>query len=142
LTTTVQIPPGAVTRTTAITLTPILSLTEPISPGQRFAGHAFDLDAYWDGQLLASFTFETTVTVTIHYSDADVKGLDEKTLKLYRWVMPPGGWQVVGARSDEGQSLDTVHNTLTAWLRGLSRFGNMGASSGYDIFLPLVIKSG
>ena len=140
LTTTVQIPPGAVTRTTAITLTPILSLTEPISPGQRFAGHAFDLDAYWDGQLLASFTFETTVTVTIHYSDADVKGLDEKTLKLYRWVTPT--WEFVGVRPGEGQSPpDTVNNVLTAWLRGLSRFGELGAIQ-YSIYLPVVLKPG
>ena len=142
LTTMVQIPPGAVTRTTAITFTPILALTEPISPGLRFAGHAFDLDAYWDGQLLTGFTFETTVTVTIHYSDADVKGLDEKTLKLYRWVTtPPDGWQVVGARSGEGQTLDMVSNVLIAWLHGLSRFGTLGANQ-YGLFLPLVLKSG
>ena len=140
LTTTVQIPPGAVTRTTAITLTPILSPTEPISPGLRFAGHAFDLDAYWDGQHLASFTFETTVTVTIHYSDADVKGLDEKTLELYRWVtMPPDGWQVVGARSGEGQILDMVNNVLTAWLCGLTRYGEMGVIQ-YNIYLPVVLR--
>ena len=142
LTTTVQIPPGAVTRTTAITLTPILALTEPISPGLRFAGHAFDLDAYWDGQLLTSFTFETTVTVTIHYSDADVQGIDEKKLELYRWVMPPGSWQVVGARSGEGQSPpDTINNVLRAWLRGLTRFHDMGVIT-YEIFLPMVTKNG
>jgi hypothetical protein len=139
LTTTVQIPPGAVTRTTAITLTPILALTEPISPGLRFAGHAFDLDAYWDGQPLTSFTFETTVTVTIHYSNADVRGLDEETLTLYRWVPPT--WEFVGARSGEGQTLDMVNNVLMAWLHGLSRFGQMGANQ-YGLFLPLVLKSG
>ena len=94
LTTTVQIPPGAVTRTTEITLTPILSPTEPISPQLRFGGHAFDLDAYWDGQHLISFTFETTVTVTIHYSDADVRGIFEDTLKLYRWVTPTCTWRL------------------------------------------------
>lgn len=140
LTTTVQIPPGAVTTTTWITITPTIPPLGPIPAGLRFAGHAFDLDAYRDGQLLTGFTFETTVTVTIHYSDADVWGIDEKTIRLYRWVPPT--WQVVGTRSGEGQSLDTVHNTLTAWLRGLSHFGEMGASSGYNIFLPLVIKSG
>jgi hypothetical protein len=142
LTTTVQIPPGAVTSTTWISMTPTVLPPGTISASLRFAGHAFDLDAYRDGQLLTGFTFETTVTVTIHYSDADVRGIDEKTLKLYRWVTaPPDGWQVVDAQSGERQSLDTVHNVLTAWLRGLSRFTGMGASQ-YEIFLPLVIKSG
>jgi hypothetical protein len=139
LTTTVQIPPGAVTRTTWITITPILSPTEPISPGLRFAGHAFDLDAYWDGQRLISFTFRTTVTVTIHYSDADVAGIFEPSLRLYRWVTPT--WEVVGARPEEGQTLDIVNNVLTAWLRGLSKFGDMGAVE-HDIFLPIVIRNG
>ncbi len=138
LTTTVQIPPGAVTRTTEITITPILLLTEPISPGLRFAGHAFDLDAYWDGQLLTSFTFETTVTVTIHYSDADARGLDEKTLQLYRWVS--ARWEVVRARLGEGQTLDPVNNVLTAWLRGLSRYGDMGVGK-YDTYLPIIIRN-
>jgi hypothetical protein len=138
LTTTVQIPPGAVTRTTEITLTPILSPTEPISPGLRFAGHAFDLDAYRDGQLLTGFTFETTVTVTIHYSDADIKGIDEKTLKLYRWVS--SNWQVVGAQPEEGQTLDTINNVLTAWLHGLSRYGDMGVAQNY-IYLPIIIRN-
>jgi hypothetical protein len=146
LTTTVQIPPGAVTSTTWISMTPTVLPPGTISASLRFAGHAFYLDAYRDGQLLTGFTFETTVTVTIRYSDADVRGIDENTLKLYRWVMTPppigGHWQPVGERQGEGQSLDTANNILTAWLRGLSRFGQMGASSGYNIFLPLVIKSG
>jgi hypothetical protein len=141
LTTTVQIPAGAVTATTWITITPILSPTEPISPGLRFAGHAFDLDAYRDGQHLISFTFETMVTVTIHYSDADVKGIIEGSLRLYRWVSPT--WEAVGAQSGtgEGQTLYTVNNVLTAWLRSLSKFGDMGIVE-HDIFLPIVIRQG
>jgi len=136
LTTTVQVPPGAVTHTTEITLTPLS--TVPISPGLSFAGHAFDLDAYWGEQHLISFTFETTVTVTIHYSDADVKGIFENSLKLYRWVTPT--WEYVGARPGEDQILDTDNNVLEAWLRGFTRFSDQGAN-GWDIYLPVVIRS-
>jgi hypothetical protein len=139
LTTTIQIPSGAVTSTTILTLTQVLSPTEPISPDLRYVGHPFDLDAYRDGQQLTGFTFETTVTATFHYSDADVRGLDEKTLKLYRWVAATG-WQVVGVQTGEGQKLDTINNVLTAWLRGLSRYGEMGTS--YFVYLPVVIKDG
>jgi len=141
LTTTVQIPLGAVTTTTWLTLTPILVITETISPGLRFAGHAFDLDAYRDGQLLTGFTFETTVTVTINYSDADVKGLDEKTLKLYRWKPGRQSWEAVGAQPEEGQlPPDTENNRLTAWLHGLSHYGEMGVAK-YDTYLPIVFKN-
>lgn len=141
LTTTVQIPAGAVTSTTWITITPILSPTEPISPGLRFAGHAFDLDAYRDGRLLTNFTFETTVTVTIRYSDADVKGLDEKTLKLYRW-MPVIGWREVGTtRPGETLTLDMINNVLTARLRGFTRFSEQGVIQ-YDIYLPTILRNG
>ena len=139
LTTTIQIPSGAVTSTTILTLTQVLSPTEPISPDLRYVGHPFDLDAYRDGQLLTGFIFEKTVTATFHYSDADVRGLDEKTLQLYRWVATIG-WQVIGAQTGEGQKLDTINNVLTAWLRGLSRYGEMG--TGYFIYLPVVIKNG
>jgi len=139
LTTTVQFPPGAVTDTTEIVYTAVPSPTEPVSPGLRSAGQAFDLDAYRNGERLFSFTFSNTVTVTIHYADADVAGIFEDTLKLYRWVTT--GWQVVGTRLGEGQTLDMDNNVLTAWLRGLTRFRNMGVSR-YDIYLPLVIRNG
>ncbi len=137
LTTTVEIPPGAVTRTTEITLTPILAPPELISTSLRFAGHAFDLDAYRDGQRLISFTFETIVTVTIRYSDADVRGIFEDTLKLYRWVPPT--WEVVGAQSDEDQKLETANNVQIAWLRRLSRFGDLGVAQYYT-YLPVIIR--
>jgi len=140
LTTGIQIPPGAVTSTTDILYTVVPSPIEPVSPDLRFAGQAFDLDAYRDGAHLADFTFVKTVTTAIYYLDTDVTGIDEDTLRLYRWVSDTG-WQAIGAQSGETQTLDVVHNVLTAWLRRLSRFGQMGASPGYDVFLPLVIKS-
>jgi hypothetical protein len=139
LTTRVQFPPGAVTSTTDILYTVVPSPTGPVSPDLRFAGQAFDLDAYRDGGRLPSFTFVKSVTATIHYSDIDVAGIDEKTLKLYRWVTGRG-WQVIGAQSWETQTLDTANNVLTAWLRGLSRYGDMGVGK-YDTYLPVIIRN-
>jgi len=136
LTTTVQVPGNAVTDTIMLAYGLILSPTEPVSPGLRFAGHTFDLDAYRNGQLLSGFTFSGTVTVTLHYSDADVMDLYEPMLKLYRWVPPV--WQVVGA-PNEDQELDTVNNVLTAWVRRLSRFSGQSAP-GTDVFLPVVMR--
>ncbi len=139
LTTRIQIPPGAVTSTTDILYTVVPSPTEPVSPGLSFAGQAFDLDAYQDGGRVPGFTFVKPVAVTIHYAGADVRGIFEDTLKLYRWTPPT--WEVVGARPGEGQTLDPANNALTAWLRGLSRYGDMGTEKN-DIYLPVIIRSG
>ncbi len=138
LTTMVQFPPGAVPDTTDVVYTAVPLPTELISPGLRLAGLAFDLNAYRNGELVPGVTFFKTVTVTIHYADADVRGIFEDTLKLYRWTPPT--WEVVGIRRGEGQTLDTVNNVLTAWLRGLSRYGDMGTEKN-DIYLPVVLKS-
>jgi hypothetical protein len=46
LTTTVEIPPGAVVETVTIAYTPLITPGYPLSSGWEFAGHAFDLDAY------------------------------------------------------------------------------------------------
>jgi len=140
LVTTVQFPPGAVPDTTDVVYTAVPSPTQPISLGLRLAGLAFDLNAYRYGALVPSVTFFKTVTVTIHYADADARGIFEDTLKLYRWVPPT--WEFVGIRRGEGQTPpDTVNNVLTAWLRGLTRYGDLGITK-YDIYLPVVTRNG
>jgi hypothetical protein len=131
---TVQVPAGAVNYPATLVFTPLLSTTEPTSPNL-----CFDLHFYWNDQPPSGFTFSRTVTITIHYSDADVRGIFEDSLKLYRWVTPT--WEVVGAWPGEAQTLDTVNNVLTAWVRRLGRFKVMGIGR-HDIFLPLVNKSG
>jgi hypothetical protein len=44
--TTVEVAPGAVTRTAILVFTPVITPGYPLSPGMQFAGHAFDLEAY------------------------------------------------------------------------------------------------
>jgi len=143
LTTTVEIPAGAVSETTTIVFTPVPSPTQPISTGLRFGNHSFDLEAYRGGVHISPFPFTGTVTVTIHYSDADVAGIEESDLALYRWIEgAPGYWERIGERAGEGQTLDMEHNVLTAWLRGLSRFGVLGTEkSAFPIYLPLVMRN-
>jgi len=55
------------------------------APQWNFANHAFTLEAYRDGDLQPGFVFSKPVTITIHYSDNDVSGLDEDTLALRYW---------------------------------------------------------
>jgi hypothetical protein len=142
-TTTLEFPPGAVDNTTIVTYTPLFSLTQPISPGLRLAGNAFDLDAYQTSIL--DIVFLEPVTLTIHYSDREIAGIDESTLALYRWYgfLEPGQWRKVGDISlpgkEERQWLDEENNLLGARLWHFSRFGSFGTS--YPIFLPIVLRN-
>jgi hypothetical protein len=76
----IRVPEGAVTESTSLIYSPVQSVTAPA--GFSFAGRAFDLEAYRGGALLTDFTFDQAVTVTLHYVEADVEGLDEATLSL------------------------------------------------------------
>jgi len=143
LPTTVEVPAGAVTDVTEIRFTPVPSPTEPITGGLRFASHAFDLDAYRGGVLVPGFVFVRPVTITIHYSDVDVAGLDESTLALYYWQRHTGGGAWVDAATT--CPADYVRRPDQNWLAlplcHLSRFGVMGYGAHYDIYLPLVVRN-
>ncbi len=134
--TTLVVPPAAVTETMTIVLTQLDPATTPTSSTLVAGGIALELDAYLGDERVENFTFNTPVTLTLSYTDADVAGIDESTLRLYRYVCKEDEsllrcvWEEIGSgtRPGEGQKLDTANNVLTAWLTGFSRFGGMGVS--------------
>jgi hypothetical protein len=111
----IQLPSGAVTETTTLVYTPVQTATPPAN--LAFAGHAFLLEAYRNGTLLADFTFEDQITVTIHYSQANVAGLDEETLELRTWN--GSAWTTNGITLIER---NTVHNYVVFSIAHLSEF--------------------
>ncbi len=133
--TTLVIPPAAVTTTTTIVLTQLAPETLETPPKLVAGGIALKLDAYQGDAQVTNFTFSAPVTLTLSYIDEDVAGMDESTLKLYRYVCSGPDtlllclWEVIGTRPGEGQMLDTANNVLTAWLTGFSRFGTLGVST-------------
>jgi hypothetical protein len=135
--TTLDVPSDAVTDTTTIALTPVDAVSLP--QGLSFGGHAFDLDAFQNGDLIPGFTFEKAVMLTVEYSDADMAWLDEETLALHRWT--GSGWEEIGERPPETYTLDIENNRLTAYLLGFSRFSTMGVGVEYHVFLPLVLRN-
>ena len=119
LTTTIKVPPAAVSLCTDLVYTPLLTPTETLDPGDQYAHHAFFLHALlcasrqriylpviargWvrgmsSGALSARVApslpllvpadpvFQEPVTMTLHYSDADVTGIDENTLRMVYWT--------------------------------------------------------
>jgi len=81
LTTTVELPAGAVSQTLTLIYTPTLPSASPVPP-LGFASRAFEIGVQVGGSTQESFEFSKPVTITIHYNDDDVYGLYEDTLTL------------------------------------------------------------
>jgi hypothetical protein len=131
--TVIQVPSGAVTEVVTLVYTPVETPTAP--SGLGFAGHAFDLDAYRSGSLLPGFIFSVPVTITLHYTDADIVGLDEDSLLLEYWN---GSAWVDAACGAYDRHAD--ENWLAVPICHLSQFALFGERE-YLIYLPLVLRN-
>jgi glucose/mannose transport system substrate-binding protein len=135
LTTTIQVPAGAVTETIMLGYLPVETITA--TSGSAFAGHAFDLDAYQDRTLrLPGFAFSGPVTITIYYTDTDVVGLDESTLVLEYWNEVASVWEDAACGPYDHHPDE---NWLAVPICHLSRFALFG--KGHTIYLPLVLRN-
>ncbi|MDY7078109.1 MAG: CAP domain-containing protein [Chloroflexota bacterium] len=134
--TTVFVPAGSVVETATLRLIP-LTTTKTHPQGYAFTNHAFILEARWNGTLLLDFA--RPVTITIHYSDADVTTIDEDSLRLYYW--DASGW--VNAATTCSPSLvfgpQPDENWLAADVCRLGEFALFGRQ--WRIYLPLVLRS-
>lgn len=138
LPTTIQVPPGAVTDTTTLVYTPLMTPSNPSD--LLFAGHAFDLAAYQSGLEKLDFNFQQPVTVTIHYSDADVASVGSETqLILTYW---DGNDWVDAATTCTPISVynrDMDNNILSVPICHLSSYALFGAEA-QKVYLPIVIR--
>ena len=123
------------TDTTTLVFTPVA--TTAIPSGFQFAGHAFGLDAYRDGVLLPGFAFSGSVTITLHYSDADVAGLDEYSLLLEYWNEASGQWEDAACGAYDRHP---GQNWLAVPICHLSQFALLGKRATPRVYLPLVAK--
>jgi hypothetical protein len=138
MTTTIEVPTGAVTEATVLVFAPRYTSSYPISPGLGFAHHIFDLEAYRNGSLLPGFSFLEPVAITIRYSDGDVTGIDEDTLRLYYWT--GSGWADAIDTCDppSGYTRDPAGNVLGVSVCHLTEWGMIGSAYNYQIYLPLI----
>ncbi|MFC1996758.1 carboxypeptidase regulatory-like domain-containing protein [Chloroflexota bacterium] len=128
ISTTLAFPPGAVSE--PITVTYIITTSQPISTGLQFVGQNFSIKAVTaDGTPVT--TFSEPFTITINYSDADVFGLDEASLTLNFWNNQTGQWEELLA------TVDPAANTITAFLDHLTDFAIIGDVLD-QIYLPLI----
>jgi parallel beta-helix repeat protein len=136
-----EIPAGAVTDTITIVYTPKDSqVALPLPENMVLGAHVFDLDVYRNDVHIPHFTFLKVMTLTSEYTDADVVGMIEDTLALYRGPGIEAEW--IGMRPGESQTRDVENNLLTAYLLSTSRFREMGEGIACLLFLPLAMRDG
>ncbi|NUM45902.1 MAG: SMP-30/gluconolactonase/LRE family protein [Anaerolineales bacterium] len=136
VTTTLEIPSGAITQTTKLVYTPLN--TPPGSPPApfTFAGRTFSLEAYQNETLLSPFHFATPATLTLSYTDADVADLDENALFLEYW----NGSVWADAACGE-YDRHPAENWLSVPICHLSEFALFEVLAGDTfIYLPIITK--
>ncbi len=122
--------PGAVSE--PVTVTVEITSGQPTSTGFQLVSEALVLEAYKaDGESVTAFA--QPFTITIHYDDVDVTGLDETTLKMYFWDINMGQWTALSTEVDE------TTNRLTATADHLTMFALLGKIQ-QRLYLPLITR--
>jgi ABC-type glycerol-3-phosphate transport system substrate-binding protein len=119
---TVEFPAGAMAVTETVTYIPLDDLP---SDGLAFA-------------LVPNLTFSEPVTITLHYRDSDVQGMDEDELKLYLFDWAIHSW--VDADPCGGYVRDPQNNILQAKVCHFSDYTL--DDRPFKIYLPVTVRSG
>jgi hypothetical protein len=135
-------PAGVVSQTTTLVLTPTLA---PSVPGFAFAGHAFELSGFRVGKPLTNLIFDTPMTVTIHYSNNDVRVVsDESQLALWWWT--GAGWEDAANTCDPPATStfgltdrDPVNRVLSVPICRPGPFGLFGPTR--QVYLPVILRN-
>ena len=120
------IPPGAVSENTnfSINLVDISSVSQPDPASGLFliAGLVYEIKAERDGEFIT--TFDKPLTLTFTYTDEQIEGLDEDSLKIYWW----NGEEWVALENSE---VDVDNNTVTVSIDHFTLFALMGSKIGF-----------
>lgn len=116
----VQFPPGSFALTQTVSYVPLNDLP---TDGLAFA-------------LLPETTFSQPVTITIHYRDEDLTGMDEAHLMLYSYDWSAGLW--IDATPCGGYWRDLANNILQAMVCHFSDYAMLGWANW--IYLPVVLR--
>lgn len=118
---TVNVPAGAVAKTTNVTITPSSVYTAPAGKIKVAGSKVYDLKGDADGAAVK--TFSKDLTLTFKYTADDIKGLSEKSLAVHYWDEVSSKWVKVGG------TVDLVNKTVTAKVNHFTLFGIFGEES-------------
>ncbi len=116
------IPPGAISGNTVFTIErlDVDSVNQPSPESGLFFidGLVYEIKAERDGEFIT--TFDKPLTLTFTYTDEQIEGLDENSLKIYYWDGKK--WVVL-----ESSESDIDNNTVTVLIDHLTLFALMGS---------------
>ncbi|MCK4891494.1 MAG: hypothetical protein KAS78_02380 [Candidatus Pacebacteria bacterium] len=126
----VVLPTEAVTSATTVTIIPVtkatVAETHPVSTGSSVVGgYVYNFNAV-SGTTAVS-TFEKALTVTLTYTDAQVAGLTEGTLKIHYWDDTSSEWVAL-----TDSAVNTTTNTVTATTTHFTYFVILGTQTSED----------
>jgi hypothetical protein len=150
LPTTIEFPADAVTQTTTIkssTAEATQGITLVLTPtlatggaGLAFAGHAFNLAVYRNGNLQPGLTFNKPVTITIYYSAPDIRVVsDEGQLSLRWWTGSEWENAADTCTPPSTYNRDSANGVLSVPICHLSLFSLFGPT--HQIYLPIVLRN-
>ena len=139
---TIQAPGGAVDETIILQVTRNPAVVAP--PGSALVGVSFNITAIKDGEPVDGYVFQAPVTIRVDYTDEQVAGLDEDSLRLYFWDEATEDWL------DSAQTCDPLstytrnpgENWFSVSICHLTQFAVFGEiqAEGFSIFLPTLGK--
>ena len=141
LSTTVEVPAGAVSETIILAIQPMDEPAHPPLPSLRSGDEAFDLSAYLGNDVLEGYDFLMPLTVTLRYTDTDVYGILESGLRLYYW--DGSTWQDAADTCSPPSTyfLDTEENVLRVAICHLTEWNIQGPDLfPWKVRLPVVVK--
>ena len=142
VTTTIIIPPGAISESITLVFAPNPTPTHPISDGLVFANHSFDLDAYLGHQLLPGYVFAEPISISVRYTDDDIAGIQEPGLRLYYWTGSSWADGAGTCSPPSTYSRDLAGNRLAVAICHLTEWNIQGPESFVTrtVYLPLVVR--
>ena len=133
----VIVPGNAISDTLTLTLIPTYTVG---GGGFAFTGHAFDMLVSQGGIPLPGFTFNTPITVTVEYSNTDIRVIaDESGLAL--WWKPGVEWfdATQSCEPPSAYTHDLDNYVLSVPVCQVGKYGLFGPTN--SINLPLVIRT-
>lgn len=129
-------PADAITQTTTVTVTPTLQADEP-----DFASttHAFELVASQGDQHLTDFTFRAPLTLTVQYSDLDIRLVANEN-ELVLWLWRENSWQDASQTCEPASAYkrDLANNTISLPICQTGGLGLFGPTN--QLYVPLLIR--